>query len=148
MTAQRKRIRLEQYDYRENGGYFITVCTEQRKPILGRVVDGTDFTPPRVQLSRLGSIAERYLLRIPELDQYVIMPNHVHLLLLLQNASASVPQIIRSWKTLVSKEAGFPLWQRSYYDHIIRNQADYDRVWTYIRDNPAKWNLDCYYNEA
>ena len=88
---------------------------------------------------------EKYLLRIPQLQRSVIMPNHVHLLLLLENSEVSVPQIIQSWKILVTKEAGFSPWQRSYHDHVIRNQTDFDRIWTYIENNPARWNLDCLY---
>ena len=145
MLPNRKQTRLSGYNYAENGAYFITICTNNKEKLLGSILEGTTVLPASVQLSHLGQLAEKYLLRIAQLDHYVIMPNHVHLILLLQQPSISVPQIIRSWKIMVSKEAGFSPWQRSYYDHIIRNQSDYDRIRTYMEENPARWASDDYY---
>ena len=145
MLPSRKQNRLSGYNYAENGAYFITICTKDKEKLLGSVSEGTTFLSASVQLSPLGRLAEKYLLKIAQLDHYVIMPNHVHLILLLEQSSVSVPQIIRSWKTLVSKEAGFSPWQRSYYDHIIRNQRDYDRIRRYMEENPARWASDDYY---
>ena len=145
MLPNRKQNRLSGYNYAENGAYFITICTNNKEKLLGSILEGTTVLPASVQLSPLGQLAEKYLLRIAQLDHYVIMPNHVHLILLLQQPSISVPQIIRSWKILVSKEAGYSVWQRSYYDHIIRNQSDYDRIRTYMEENPARWTSDDYY---
>lgn len=145
VLPQRKRNRLEQYDYQENGAYFITACAKEKKAIFGQVVENTEDASVFVRLSPLGKTVEKYLLRIPQLQRSVIMPNHVHLLLLLENSEVSVPQIIQSWKILVTKEAGFSPWQRSYHDHVIRNQTDFGRIWTYIENNPARWNLDCLY---
>ena len=145
MLPSRKQNRLSGYNYAENGAYFITICTKDKEKLLGSVSEGTTFLSASVQLSPLGQLAEKYLLKIAQLDHDVIMPNHVHLILLLEQSSVSVPQIIRSWKTLVSKEAGFSPWQRSYYDHIIRNQRDYDRIRRYMEENPARWASDDYY---
>ena len=145
MLPSRKQNRLSGYNYAENGAYFITICTKDKEKLLGSGSEGTTFLSASVQLSPLGRLAEKYLLKIAQLDHYVIMPNHVHLILLLEQSSVSVPQIIRSWKTLVSKEAGFSHWQRSYYDHIIRNQRDYDRIRRYMEENPARWASDDYY---
>ena len=75
------------------------------------------------------------------------MPNHIHLLLRLDETpgQAGIPQIVRQMKAHVSKRAGFSIWQRSYYDHVIRGQKDYDMIWQYIADNPAKWLNDRFY---
>ena len=80
------------------------------------------------------------------LDKYVIMPNHVHMILSL-NEDSIIPlsQIVGSFKAGVSREIGFSVWQRSFYDHIIRSEADYKRICEYIENNPAKWALDKYY---
>ena len=88
------------------------------------------------------------------MQKYVIMPNHIHMLIHVESengpmwASAptqSISNRIRSFKTLVSKQLGVSIWQRSYYDHVIRNEQDYLRIWQYLDDNPAKWAEDEYY---
>ena len=102
--------------------------------------------------------AEKYLRSIPGIAEYVIMPNHVHMILRISAseplqgpmwASAptqtDIPKLVRSWKTLVSKELGRSIWQRSYYDHVIRDEMDYIVKAQYIADNPAKWQDDDYY---
>ena len=104
-------------------------------------------------------VVEKYLRSIPGVGEYVIMPNHVHLILRISAmhpaegpmwasapTKASVPQLIRSWKTLVSKELGRSIWQRSYYDRIIRNEQEYLIRLQYIAENPAKWAEDDYFN--
>ena len=101
---------------------------------------------------------EKYIRSIPGIAEYVMMPNHVHMILRISAndplqgpmwASAptggSVPSLIRSWKTLVSKELGYSIWQRSYYDHIIRDEHDYLVKAGYIAENPARWEKDAYY---
>ena len=87
------------------------------------------------------------------LDHYVIMPNHVHLLLRIwageENSSeVEIGCIIQQMKGIVSKRARFSVWQKSYYDHIIRGDADYYEIYQYIENNPAKWILDKFYNEV
>ena len=103
-------------------------------------------------------VVEKYIKNIPDVGAYVIMPNHVHMILhissnnILQGpmwasapTNASVPALVRSWKTLVSKELGQSIWQRSYYDHIIRDEQDYLTKVQYIEENPAKWFYDDYF---
>ena len=121
---------------------------------LGHVVGADAYIGPYTELSEYGQIVEQYLRRIPGMDQFVIMPNHIHMIISIdpENGSmwASTPtkplsSLIRSSKTLTSKAANTSLWQRSYYDHIIRNEADYLRIWQYIDQNPARWAEDEYY---
>lgn len=86
-------------------------------------------------------------------DKYVIMPNHIHMLLSINGpmrASAptkSIECIIRSFKTLVTKEIGLSIWQRSFNDHIIRGEPDYKNIWNYIDTNVMRWEKDCFYQD-
>ena len=154
----RKRLRLEQYDYSQPGAYFITVCVQDKELILGTVVDNGVFLEPSVRLSEIGLVVEKYTRTVPGIDKYVIMPNHVHMILRISAkdpkegpvwesapTDTSVDRLIRSWKILISKEIGRSLWQRSYYDHIIRNEKSYVEISRYIENNPAKWGEDQYY---
>jgi len=158
VIPERKRNRLADYDYSQPGAYFITVCTQDKRCILSTVVGGDAHIAPYPQLTTAGKTVEKYLQRIPGIGEYVIMPNHVHMILRISAQSpqegpmwalaptkASVPKLVRSWKTLVSKELGMSIWQRSYYDHVIRNQEDYVVKAQYIADNPAKWAEDDYF---
>ena len=158
MHPERKQNRLADYDYSQPGAYFITVCTKDRKCILSTVVGGDAHIAPYTKLTTIGMVAEKYLKTIPGVDQYVIMPNHVHMILWISAENfvkgpmwASAPtksniaQLVRSWKILVTKEIGQALWQRSYYDHIIRDEQDYLIKAQYIADNPAKWQEDDYF---
>lgn len=155
MTQERKnKLRLPNYDYSSDGAYFITVCVKGRKQLLSRIVGGDDHIAQKVVLTPIGLKVQKYLVQIIGIDKYVIMPNHIHLIII-QNKSGSmwsstptnIPDIIRSFKTLVTKELGFSVWQTSYYDHIIRDEEDYLIKAQYIDDNPAKWQSDKYYNE-
>lgn len=151
---QRKPNRIPQYDYSQNGAYFITICTKDRQPILSSIV-GDGFPVP----TPTGQMAEEYIRKIPEkyppvsVDRYVIMPDHIHILLRIDtaqdgtgNPSPTLGNIIGWYKYQVTKEVnsranttGQKLFQRSYYDHVIRNQQDYDEIWQYIENNPRKW---------
>ena len=142
---ERKRNRLPDYDYSQNGAYFITICTQNRRKILSDIVGDDAHIVPKTY----GAIAEKYIRNILEVEKYAIMPDHIHMLIRLDYGSmwASTPtnkiaNIVRSIKVLVTKEVGESIFQRSYYDHIIRNQQDYDEVWEYIENNPHKWMLD------
>ena len=147
---QRKPNRLPDYDYNQNGAYFITICTQGRKKSLSQIVGDDAHIVPKPY----GQIAEKYIRNVPEIEKYVIMPDHIHMIVRLNSGSmwASTPTknpqhnrisgIVRSIKVLVSKEIGESIFQRSYYDHVIRNQKDYDEVWEYIENNPRKWVLD------
>ncbi len=142
---QRKKIRVGEYDYSQCGAYFVTICTQNRRPILSNIVGDDAHIVPK----RYGQIAEKYLKNAAEIEKYVIMPDHIHMLIRLaeQGAEKRSPQasriasIVRSIKTLTTKEIGEPIFQRSYYDHVIRNQRDYNEIWEYIENNPRKWML-------
>ena len=149
----RKKLRLEGYDYSSVGAYFVTVCTAERKPILCRV-GADDHIGPNIQLTEIGKIVDKYTRTIPGVDYYVIMPNHVHLIIFIPQdgtvwspSPTRIDTRIRTWKTLITKELGYSLWQRSYYDHIIRNEQDYIEKAQYILNNPARWCEDQYYSE-
>ncbi|MBR2044134.1 MAG: transposase [Clostridia bacterium] len=143
---QRKKIRLENFDYSANGSYFITICTKNRQPILSNVISVGDDAHIVPQLSEIGKIADKYIKNIPQVTKYVIMPDHIHLILCLDNRDdegivpyKSVSNIVRSFKTMVTKEVGTPLFQRSFYDHVVRNFGDYIETFEYIENNPSNW---------
>ncbi len=158
---ERKQNRLMGYDTSQNGAYFITVCVKDRAEILWRSVGadahiGPANIMPLVELSWYGQVTEKYLKRIKGIEKYVVMPNHIHCIIRIDReeqgpmwASAptiqSIPQLIKSFKTLVTKEIGFPIFQRSYHDHIIRNEREYEKIWNYIDGNPLCWEKDCFY---
>lgn len=152
---QRKRIRLPEFDYNSNGVYFITFCTQERAKVLSNVrVGATIGRPPIVALTDYGRIVEEAIRHIPDhypmitADNYVIMPNHVHLLLFLYCDSGrpmtapTISRVINQLKGSVTKRIGKPIWQKSFYDHIIRNEDDYRSVREYIDSNPARWTQD------
>ena len=141
---QRKKNRLENYNYSENGAYFITICVKDRKKILSDIVGDDAHIVPK----RIGLIVEKYIKNAREIEKYIIMPDHVHMIIRINNGTmrASSPtnrisSIVRSIKVLATKEVGKPIFQRSFYDHIIRNQEDYNEIWEYIENNPKKWLL-------
>jgi REP element-mobilizing transposase RayT len=142
---ERKQNRLCDYDYSQNGAYFVTICTQNRRKILSDIVGDDAHIVPKPY----GRIAEKYIRNVPEIEKYAIMPDHIHILIRLDNGSmwASTPtnkiaSIVRSIKVLTTKEIGESIFQRSYYDHVIRNQYDYDEIWEYIENNPRKWALE------
>ena len=151
---KRKRIRLQNYDYSRNGLYFVTICTEDKKPILSTIVgDDAHIVPKKIVLKSYGEVAEKYIRHINEVydnisvENYIIMPNHIHLLIFIDEYKngtmwASSPtklgSVVRSFKTMVTKEVGFSIWQRSYYDEIIRDEKHFQSVWNYIEYNALK----------
>ena len=157
---KRKAMRLTEFDYSRGGAYFITICTQNRKEIFGEIYDvgACIARPPEVRLSFCGTVVQEAILRIPmqypalAVDKYVVMPNHIHLILL-QNPtkhgsamrSPTVSTVIGQLKGYVTKKLGRSVWQKSFYDHVIRNEQEYLRVWQYIDDNPANWAEDEYY---
>ena len=141
----RQPTRLQEYDYATPGAYFITICTKDRAPILSRVVGDDAHIVP----TPIGRLVEKYLQSIPGIEKYVIMPNHIHMIVRIADgpmwASAPtqpIPSRMRSFKTLVTKELGRSIFQRSYHDHVIRGEQDYRDVWEYIDQNPARWRED------
>ena len=160
---KRKKDRLTGYDYSANGSYYITVCTRDKQHILGHSVGGGVLDAPYVRLSKCGAMVRDTLLEMDAfydeitIDHYVIMPNHVHFILSICGergpsrtpapTNARLPAFLSAWKRLTNKKAGFPIWQRGYYDHVIRNEADYLRIWQYMDENPVRWAEDEYYFE-
>lgn len=159
--SNRKPNRLSDFSYSQYGSYFITVCTENKLPLLCTVQRGTVFEPPAVIHSRYGRIFEEQIQTLSHfypdirIDKYVIMPNHIHMIVTISkdNAPAEksfndrIPFLISTLKRFTNRKSGISLWQRSYYDHVIRNDCDYQNIWKYIEDNPAKWAEDRFYVE-
>ena len=165
-TVKRKNIRLSQYDYSQPGGYYITVCSQDRKCIFSSIQQSTEIERSGVILTELGEIAENVLRTLPDqygflLDAYVIMPNHIHMVLIkeknIEEKQKTVGQFVGAFKSLVTNywckicnargiTAG-KLWQRNYYGHILRNQADHLEKIKYIDENPDKWAGDELYME-
>lgn len=160
---KRKSPRLKSFDYSTTGAYFITICTQNRKNILSTIVgEGS----PLPKLSHYGEIANLWIQKLPEkyheisVDCYVIMPNHIHLLLSVMkddgrgDPSPTVDTAMGWLKYQITKEInklrgtlGEKLLQRSFFDHIIRNQDDYYEIYKYIYENPLRWKLDKFYAE-
>ena len=160
---KRKSPRLKSFDYSTTGAYFITICTQNRKNILSTIVgEGS----PLPKLSCYGEIADLWIQKIPEkyqeisVDCYVIMPNHIHLLLSLMkddgrgDPSPTVDAAMGWLKYQITREInnlrrtpGEKLLQRSFFDHVIRNQEDYDKIYKYIYENPMRWKFDKFYAE-
>ena len=155
--SKRKPTRLKDYDYSSAGVYFLTICSKDRKLIFSRIVGDGDLDVPRVCLYRHGKIIEKhieYMNKIYDnirIDNYVIMPNHIHILLSVYDNGMSrspsptndiIPSFVGTLKRFVNREVGENIFQRSYNDHIIRDEQDYLARWNYIDNNPIKRNLD------
>ena len=162
---KRKQIRLKEYNYSANGAYFVTVCTKDKKHILNTIrVGGGALDAPVVELSQIGKSVENNIIKMNGLyenikvSDYVIMPNHIHLMLIVNEngrsgapaptpANALIPRYVSTLKRFVNKECKCDIWQCSYYDHIIRDKKDYDEKLNYILSNPLKWVDDEYYSD-
>ena len=148
----RKKNRLDNYDYGAPGYYFVTVCIGDKSKLFWNDVSA-NVDPEHLPLTEYGKIVERFLLEIPahypnvRLDKYVVMPNHVHAIIQLTHKykKVTISSIMRAWKALVTRNTTDLTWQKSFYDHVIRDERDYRRIWKYIDDNPIKWADDCYY---
>jgi REP-associated tyrosine transposase len=165
----RRSIRLLGADYTEAGGYFVTICTDERRNIFGQVIEG------RVLLTPLGEICSQCLQGIPEhfahvkVAQFVVMPNHLHAILILdvgaryivpgdrgtrtpeqfrKPVTGSVPTIVRTFKAAVTRrtarELKWPgdIWQRNYYERVLRDGKEYAQASRYIAENPLRWGWD------
>ena len=149
---KRKPLRLNGYDYSQNGAYFITVCTKNKQNILGKIVGDGLCAVPKTCLSEIGFHVEKSILHMNSyhdinIDKYIVMPNHVHILVSVYNeekgkADIDISDVIKRFKSYTTNLYGAELWQRSFHDHIIRCQADYDETWQYIDENPLKWFLE------
>jgi REP element-mobilizing transposase RayT len=153
------------YDYRQSGFYFVTICTNGRWCCLGEVVDG------EMVLSEFGVVVKEAWNVLPQhyphiiLDEFTVMPNHVHGIIQLTDENTysgrggfrnpplhprhGLSEIVRGFKTwtarrinLIRHTTGEKFWQRSFYDHIIRDEGDLDNIRTYIQNNPIKWETD------
>ena len=157
---KRKKNRLENYDYSSCGAYFITVCTINRRNYFWNKVGATTGRPQNVELSFYGKIVDGAIKKIPSeysmlsLESYVIMPNHIHILLRIcpdENGrpmvAPTISRIINQLKGAASKQAGAKIWQKSFYDHVIKNREDYVKHLEYINNNPLQWYYDELYTE-
>ena len=178
----RKSIRLKNYDYAQNGMYFITICTHNREPILSKISKigdvGAGLVPAhdeknniyKIELTHIGKIIENEIYNLEKnnpiiIESYVIMPNHIHFIInfgkLQWNGNEKndiclrqaqdlplVPNIVRDFKSKTSleyikfnKQIGEykKLWQRNYYEHIIRDKNEYYKICEYIKNNPIRY---------
>ena len=155
---KRKPNRLDTFDYNSCGAYFITICTQNRRNLFWDNVGATIGRPQDVNLSRYGQIVDDAINKISSIypivsvDKYVILPNHIHLILRIGCSESGRPMVaptistvIAQMKGYVSKKIGFPVWQKLFYDHIIRNEFDYNEIWQYIENNPLKWIEDNFF---
>lgn len=142
----RKRIRLQYYDYSEENMYFITICIKDRLEILGKIIE------ENIKLTKEGNIVKENINRIQKIyknviiDEYVIMPNHIHILLLINyKSNATISKIIKHFKTNITREIEYSIWQKSFYEHVIRNEREYLQIKEYIKNNVINWRKDKYF---
>ena len=151
---KRKSIRIEDYDYSAPGAYFITICTANRENVFWNSVGADIIRPGNLPLSPTGTIVEQGILQISShyqnifVDKYCVMPDHIHMILHIEDnmdgrilSAPTVSRVVGSLKRWVSKQVGRPIWQKSFYDHGIRNEQDYNEIWEYIENNPHKYML-------
>jgi len=188
---KRKTPRYQSFDYNSVGVYFITICTQNRRSILSRIV-GTGVLDcpsetgvldcpsetgvldcPQIELTQYGEIADKYIKQLNDfyehlsVERYVIMPNHIHLLLWvkenknktdngqsrtpvptnIERANSVCSQFVSTFKRFCNKEYGENIWQARFNDHIIRNRDDYEEHLKYIYENPIRWYYDELYTE-
>ncbi len=172
---KRKATRLKGFDYSSQGVYFITICTKDRKCILSEIVGTGVLDCPQNTYSEYGKIADKYICQMNNfyknisVDKYIIMPNHIHLLITVKssgqsrtsdngqsrtpvptddvrfNANSTISGFVGTFKRFCNKEYGENIWQSRFHDHIIRGENDYLKIWNYIDTNICKWEADCFY---
>ncbi|MBE6546432.1 MAG: hypothetical protein E7668_03185 [Ruminococcaceae bacterium] len=159
---KRKTPRLQGFDYNSVGVYFITICTKDRQCILSRIVGTGVLDCPQVKLTKYGEIAKKYIQQLNDfydhisVESYVIMPNHIHILLFVKEngqsrtpvptrANSAFAQFVSTLKRFCNKEYGENIWQTRCNDHIIRNRQDYEKHLRYIYENPLRWQFDTLY---
>ena len=142
----RKRIRLQGYDYSEGNMYFITICVKDRLEMLGKIIEDN------IKSTKEGNIVKQNINKIEQIykntiiDEYVIMPNHIHILLLINyKSSVTISKIIKHFKTNITREIEYSIWQKSFYEHIIRNEKEYLKIKEYIKNNVINWRKDKYF---
>jgi len=161
---KRKQIRLPEFDYSTPGAYFVTICTQNRRCILSDIAVGEGLAPPAVLLTPIGKCVEEQIRALSQrypmvtIDSYVIMPNHLHMIVRISgeaggaSPSPTLYDVVRVLKSLTTRLSrghleDLPLWQRGYYEHVIRGEKDDLEIWEYIDTNPARWAEDRYYGE-
>lgn len=158
LFPKRKPIRLDNYDYGTSGAYFVTLCVRDKKAILSNITVGaSNARPQEIHLTEYGRVVEKAINAIPKhypaitVDKYVIMPDHIHLLLQIHTdnngrpmVAPTISRVVQQTKGYVTKQIGVSIWQKSYNDHIIRGENDYYEIWKYIENNPLKYyNKNC-----
>ena len=183
---KRKQIRIQQFNYKARGAYFITICAKNREQIFSEITaienakfpqipvgdgastsrDNENAKFPQIpvgdgastsriitnELTPIGKIVEKHLracenIKNVKINNYIIMPDHLHAIIVIlsnettcnEKCNEKLPKIISAFKRLCNKEIGYNIFQRSYYEHIIRNKDDYYEIQKYIHDNPIKW---------
>lgn len=155
---KRKPNRLTEYDYSQPGAYFITICTKNKEKLFWEDVGASIARPEKPQLSFYGNVVQEAILNIPKIyptisvDNYVVMPNHIHLLLQIHTDDSgramlapTISKVVQQMKGYVTKQLGVSIWQKLFHDHVVRRETDYLEVWNYIEGNPSKWEEDCFY---
>ena len=157
ILPKRKTTRFKNYDYSTPGAYFVTICTKDRKNLLSEIIVGEGLCAlPKNELTEIGGNVEQSIKHINanckgvKIEKYVIMPNHIHLIVVLGDSGGHgnppLQDVIYSLKSFTTHEYGTNLWQRSFHDHVIRGDEDYNKIWEYIDTNILKWEQDCFYN--
>ncbi len=147
-VLMRKRNRLEGYDYSRGGAYYVTICAQFKRCIIGAVVDCDP--EPVMRCNDLGHLVNACIRGIPEhyptvrIARHCVMPNHVHMLLYFdtERKNPSLSTVINQFKGFVTKTAGHPVWQKGYYEHVVRSETDFRQIGEYIEHNAAKWKTD------
>ena len=157
----RKTTRLNGADYNRNAVVFLTICTKERQCILSRIVGTGVPDGPKIELTKYGQIADKYIRQLNDfyddlsVESYVIMPNHIHIMLWIKDneqgpSGTPVPTVqntltarfLSTFKRFCNKEYGENIWQYRSNDHIIRNREDYEEHLKYIYENPLCWYYD------
>ena len=149
---KRKLIRIENYDYSTPGAYFITICTANREKLFWSDRRGELRSPANVPLSNIGVIVDDEIQKLKmiydavRVDKYCIMPDHIHSIISINTDedgrtqfAPTISRVIKQSKGSITKQIGKPIWQKSFYDHGIRNGQDYNEIWKYIENNPLKY---------
>ena len=162
---QRKSPRLKGFDYNSECAYFVTVCTKDRRCLLSHIVGTGVLTCPSVELTAYGKTAEQIIHQLQDhynhisVDDYVIMPNHIQLLIRITKSkendmcgqvrtpvpttkNSALSLFVSTFKRYCTKEYGISIWQPRFFDHIIRDDRDYQSHLRYIDENPLRWELD------
>ena len=148
---RRKRIRLENYDYSSDGAYFVTVCVIRKDIYLWKNVAANCVRQNIThELSDIGKLVDNEIQKVETIydsitvDKYCIMPDHIHMILLIDTKwrtqfAPTISRVIKQFKGAITKKLGFSIWQKSFNDEIIRNEKAYLEIWRYIDENPVKY---------